>query len=312
MARRNSLRTKSIAPQDDAVELPAAESPKATASRPRQPHVPVFRQSQEGDASTVALDQKTGRETSRNAFALVPMNPSRVWESIPEIRPDTETMIGNGLFPFGEQHPVTRYFDILRTRVLQAMSTNSWTRLAITSPTHGCGNSFVAANLALSLARLPSCRTVLLDLELRAPSLAGMFGLQDAPRLSEFLSGNQSIDAQFLRIGSNLALGLNGKPVPRSAEAIQNPEFGHAMDLLRDQLQPDVIIFDTPPVTGSDDVIALTGQADAVLLVADGTVSTAEDIAAAERMLEGRLPLIGVVLNRAQDRGLSRYTYGRR
>ena len=144
------------------------------------------------------------------------------------------------------------YFDMLRTRVLQALSAKGWTRIAVTSPTHGCGKSFVAANLALSMARLPSCRTVLMDLELREPELAHLFGQKDAAPLIEFLMGEQPLEGHFRRIGRNLALALNGEAVPHAAELLQDPEFDNAMGALRDLLQPDVVIlFDTAARAGA-------------------------------------------------------------
>lgn len=288
------------------------DSPEHPAGKARRGHVPLFRPGQPGTAYPVTLDQKTGREIFAAPIVLAPLNHARVWESITEITPDPDKLARNGLFADSEQHPATQTFDILRTRVLQAMAKNGWTRLAVTSPTHGCGKSFVAANLALSLARLPSCRTVLMDLELRAPALAGLFGIRDAAPLIEFLMGEQPLESQFRRIGRNLALAVNGEPVARAAELIMDPEFARAMAAMRDLLQPDIVILDTPPALTSDDVISLSGQADAVLLVTDGTASTPQDIAAAEHLLETRLPILGVVLNRAQDRALSRYRYGSR
>lgn len=278
----------------------------------RTGHVPVFRQGQSIAAEPVTLDQRTGREIFLAPMALAPFNPARVWESITEIPLDAEKLARNGLFADPAQSPVTRTFDILRTRVLQAMAKHKWTRIAVTSPTHGCGKSFVAANLALSMARLPSCRTVLMDLELREPDLARHFGLREIGPLIEFLMGEQPLEGHFRRVGRNLALALNGEPVPRASELIQDPEFGNAMAALRDLLQPDVVVMDTPPALASDDVISLADQADAVILVTDGSRTTPEDIRACERLFEGRLPLLGVVLNRAEDRSLDRYAYGQR
>lgn len=283
-----------------------------TAPPPRTPYVSLFRPGQPVPENAVTLDQRTGREVFMTPTAFAPLNPARVWESITETTADAERLAGNGLFADAERHPVAKSFDILRTRMVQGMAKHGWTRLAVTSPTHGCGKSFVAGNLALSLARLPSCRTVLLDLELRAPHLAQLFGLKDAPPLAEFLTGEQPLESTFRRIGRNLALGLNGAPVAMAAETLQDPEFARAMEALRELLQPDIVVIDTPPVLGSDDVIALAGQVDAVLLVTDGTRSSPEEITECERLFEGRLPLLGVVLNRAQDRAPGRYRYGRR
>lgn len=289
-----------------------ADSPQGKGRAPaRGGRVPLFRPDHPEALRPVTLDQRTGREIFAPPVALAPLNPARVWESITEITPDPDRLARNGLFPQSEQHPAAQYFDTLRTRVLQAMAKHRWTRLAVTSPTHGCGKSFVAANLALSLGRLPSCRTVLMDLELRTPHLAGLFGQTDAAPLIEFLMGEQPLEGHFRRLGRNLALALNGEPVARAAELIQDPEFSRALSALDDLLQPDILILDTPPALGSDDVIALAGRAQAVLLVTDGTRSSAEEIAATERLFEGQLPILGVVLNRAQDRGLARFGYGR-
>jgi Mrp family chromosome partitioning ATPase len=84
------------------------------------------------------------------------------------------------------------------------------------------------------------------------------------------------------------------------------------MAALRDLLQPDVVLVDTPPALGSDDVLSLAEEVDAVLLVVDGTATSPEDLRACERLFESRLPVLGTVLNRAQDRAMGRYTYGRR
>lgn len=278
----------------------------------RPGHVSLFRPGQPLADHTVTLDQRTGREIFMAPMALAPFNPARVWESITELQTPAETLARNGLFPDASQNPVTSIFDMLRTRVLLAMAGRKWTRVAVTSPTHGCGKSFVAANLALSMARLPSCRTVLMDLELREPQLDRLFGQKDAAPLSEFLMGEQPLEGHFRRLGRNLALALNGEAVPSASELLQDPEFGNAMAALRDLLQPDVVVMDTPPALASDDVLSLSSHVDAVILVTDGTVTSPEDIRACERLFEGRLPILGIVLNRAQDRTTDRYAYGNR
>ncbi|GAB1360927.1 hypothetical protein MASR1M32_01630 [Rhodobacter sp.] len=281
-------------------------------SGPRPAQVSVFRPGRSVAPGNVTLDQRTGREIFLAPTALVPFNPARVWESITEISTSPMDWERNGLFADSGHNPVTRTFDMLRTRVLQALSKECWTRIAVTSPTHGCGKSFVAANLALSLARLPSCRTVLMDLELRDPQLAGLFGVADAQPLIEFLMGEQPLEGQFRRIGRNLALALNGAAVPHPSELLQDPEFPNALSTVRELLQPDVVLIDTPPALGADDVLSLASQVDAVLLVVDGTRTSPEDVRACERLFDGRLPILGTVLNRAQDRTTDRYAYGRR
>ncbi|HSF64005.1 MAG TPA: exopolysaccharide biosynthesis protein, partial [Paracoccaceae bacterium] len=151
-----------------------------------------------------------------------------------------------------------------------------------------------------------SGRTVLLDLDLRNPGLAGLFGLAAPLPMRDLLSGRAAPEAQLIRAGRGLALGLNGRAEAAAAELLLEPAAQDALAAVLRDLEPDVLIYDVAPVLGSDEVVALLPQTDAVLLVADGTQTTAADLRACERMFQGRVPLLGVVLNRAQDRGLAR------
>lgn len=294
------------------MSIDAPKNPPNEGHPPRTMHVPVFRTGNSAAGKAITIDQRSGQEIFLAPNLLVPFNPARIWESLSEIRVTASELARNGLFPISSQSPVTRTFDVLRTRVLQAMGSRKWTRVAVTSPTHGCGKSFVASNLALSMARLPSCRTVLLDLELRNPSLARLFLQEETASLAEVLFGKKPLETHFRRFGPNLALGLSGEGAQLSSEILQDPEFANALAEMNDLLQPDVVIIDTPPALVGDEVLALASEIDAVLLVVDGTRTSPEEVRACERLLEGKVPLLGTVLNQAQDRALDRYVYGRR
>lgn len=192
-------------------------------------------------------------------------------------------------------------FDMLRTRLITALKANGWRRVAITAPTAGCGKTFCAINLAISLSRLQATRTVLLDLDLRAPGIAGALGLKPAAPLTDLLTGAQDMSTQLMRIGDNLALGLNDTPVGNSAELLQAPQTARALKAMQLELRPDVVLYELPPALSHDDVSAFLPQIDAVLLVADGAQTTADDITACERILTDRTPLLGIVLNKADD-----------
>lgn len=293
------------APMDDESFRKMAEEIK----RPRATDVSVFRQN-----AASGHPPHQGAEPSR-AMAVVPQklsppNPDRVWESLSAVALNGAQLNGKGLFTNPQQSKSADYFDILRTRLLHAMQERGWKRIAITSPTHGCGKTFIAANLALSLARLPSSRTVLLDLELRQPGLAKLFGLHDIGPIRDFLTSDQPLESHFQRVGRTLALGLNSTPMPDAAETLHEPATASAIAAMMAQLDPDMVIIDAPPVLVNDDVLALLPQVDAVLLVVDGTKTTAEEVRICERLFANQCPLMGVVLNRAQDRSLRRYRYG--
>lgn len=269
----------------------------------------LFRPGKTVSAPPVTLDLVKGREIFTAPLTPLRINPAKVWESLSAIPHDPEKLIGNNLFPNASNHPAALAFDQLRSKLLHGLAEKGWKRIAVTSPTHGCGKSFVATNLALSLARRPVSRTALIDLDLREPHLAGILGQSDAPNIAEFLTGEQPLESVFRRLGRTLALGLNSTPVETASELLHNPDTGVALAAMIEQLDPEVVLYDMPPALGTDDLLALAPSVDAVLLVTDGTKSSPEDIRACERLLHGRIPLLGVVLNRAQDRAAQRHTY---
>lgn len=276
----------------------------ASAERPgKAGRVALFRPGPVRHDAPLNLDQRTGQMRWPSPGSFAPLTPDKAWRSLTAISPTPAFLAANGLVWGLEDTPGALAFDMLRTRVLQAMAKRNWLCLGVTGPDAGAGASFVAANLALSAAQLPSCRTVLLDLDLRNPALAWRFGLADAPALTGCLIGDEPFESHFRRLGENLALGLNGVPSGHSAETIQHPAMGEALSAMRDMFQPDLVILDMPPTLASDDVLALAPQLDAVLLVIDGHGSTPGRVRECLRLLEGQVPLLGVVLNRARDRG---------
>jgi Mrp family chromosome partitioning ATPase len=277
----------------------------------RGPVASLFRPGQIVSAPAMTLDLVKGREIFTAPLASLRVNPAKVWESLSALQLSVEKLQGNNLFPLPSNQPAALAVDQLRSKILHGLATKGWKRIAVTSPTHGCGKSFVATNLALSLARRPASRTALIDLDLRRPQLAGLLGLTDLPEFADFLTGDQPLESVFRRFGRTLALGLNGTPVEMAAEMLHSPETAVALSALVEQLDPEVVIYDMPPALGTDDVLAMAPSLDAVLLVADGTKTTAEDLRASERLFEGRIALMGVVLNRAQERSAQRRGYGK-
>ncbi len=310
MARHQTL-AFTPEPEPDIGIFAMAEDDAPRSRRDRHTPVSVFRPGHAPEHDLSAFDLKTGRDIFTDPYPLALFNPARVWESLNGATLDGDHLAGNGLFTKPDESPAGTAFDILRTRVSQAMAERGWRRIGITSPTHGCGKSFTAANLALSLARRPGSRTVLIDLDLRRPNLHSLLGLSPTGALRDFLEGTQPMESLFVRVGRSLAIGLNAEAVADAGDVLHAADTAQALEAMEVQLDPELVILDLPPALVSDDVIAMAGKLDAVLIVADGTRTTAKDIRACETLFEGRIPVMGVVLNRAQDRGLGRYRYGK-
>jgi protein-tyrosine kinase len=198
--------------------------------------------------------------------------------------------------------PLAASFDVMRTKILLQARANSWRRLAITSPTADCGKTTIAANLAFCLARQSELRVLLVDLDLRRPAILQTFGITRDLDIARVLAGDGEPDAQMLRIGANLAVTANARPVEHSAELLQGVQAAEVLDRIEARFAPDLVIFDMPPMLVADDTLGFIDQTDCALLVAAAEQTTLEEIAKCEADLASRTNSLGVVLNRCRYR----------
>lgn len=224
------------------------------------------------------------------------------WAAIPVVMDDINRLGTGGTAPSIARGSVAAAaMDQLRTQLLRVTADKGWRRIGVTSAARGAGRSFVAAGLAASIARLETVRVLLIDADLEDPGLAHLLDLDAPGPLEAVLDGHVPPQRHLRRVGASLALALNDTPVPQAAERMLTPEAILALRSLIDAAGPDLVIHDLPPLVGDPLTPALLPQLDAVLLVADGLRSTAREILDCERLLEGQVPLLGIVLNKSED-----------
>lgn len=226
------------------------------------------------------------------------------WDAIAEVSPGPASplRVRPGLM---EEDEVAASFNQLRTSLLKSLRSEGYSRIAVSAPTSGCGTTFCTAQLALSLARTPGLRTVVLDMNLRRPGLARELDMPGGGDIPGFLAGEVRPSDHLVRVGNQLALGLGQGPEPEADHLMVSEEAAYAVGNLMDRMTPDVLICDMPPVLEQDDLSAFLPQIDGVLLVADATQTLPEHIAACERVLLGQTRVLGVVLNQARRRHAS-------
>ncbi|MCK0168700.1 CpsD/CapB family tyrosine-protein kinase [Jannaschia sp. S6380] len=255
-----------------------------------------------------ATDQEA--PISRKVAPAASRTVEEAWAALPRFEPEAEHL--------ADKRVVTRQggarsapFDVLRTRTLQQMKAQGWSRLAVTSPGPGCGKSTVTMNLAFSLARQTDIRTVVLDLDLRRPMLASILGLQARHEITAAIRGTAEPGAQMTRVGENLAFATTRTPVHDPAELLQGRRIGKLLERIEAQFAPDVIVFDLPPVMVSDDAIAFLPNADCALMIAAAEQSTLGQVDACEKELAQQTNVLGVVLNKCGHPGdYHHYGYG--
>ena len=239
-----------------------------------------------------------------------------VWSNLMTLPVDPRTLARNLVITASREDPAHAAFDVLRTRLVQALAEHGWRRVGITSPTRDCGKTFTAVNLAITLSRYDNCRTLLMDMDLRNPTLARRIGADNPLAMGDFLRGQIPTEA-FLRrmapndlnIGGNLAYGLNGRVESYAAELFQQQSTADVLERLQDETQADVVLFDLPPALAQDDVIAFRPHFDCILMVVGGGITKASDVRESIRRLGEDKPVIGIVLNKAEGEGVDDYSY---
>ncbi len=200
-------------------------------------------------------------------------------------------------------------FDGMRTKLLHEMRKNGWRRVAITSPGSACGKSTLSLNLAFGLARQRDMRTMLIDLDLRRPSIEKMLNLPEKHAFALALAGTSDPEEHMFCYKNKLAFATNRSPAQDPSELLQGKDAARVIDGLEARYNPDVMIFDTAPLLTCDDTNAFLDQIDCVLLVAAAETSTVEEMKKCEHEIREKSNLLGVVLNKC--RYLEKpYTYG--
>jgi protein-tyrosine kinase len=194
-------------------------------------------------------------------------------------------------------------FRVLRTKVLQQLDRAGQRTVAITSTMAGEGKSFVATNLALSIA-LDVRRTVLLvDADLRHPAIHRCFGIKPQLGLSDALQEKVPLPDCLCHVGfERLVVLPGGKPVEGSAEVLSGPHMQRLSRELHDRYSDRIVIYDLPPLFTTADALSFLPNVEASLLVVGEGMASAEDVQRATRMLAESTNFLGTVLNLSQER----------
>jgi Mrp family chromosome partitioning ATPase len=256
----------------------------------------------------MSFDRQSSRKHRETPGAILPGRASfsrqkvePAWAVSPAAL-DPDHLRRHRIIAHGTDAPAQVPFNHLRTRLLKSLKDNNWRRIAITSPSPACGKSVVAVNLALSMARVPQCRAALIDLDLRRSSVARVLGVRAAASIGEYYHGTAKLAECFLAIAPNLFVGLNHEPIEKTGELLQGPRTTDLHSEIAAALDPDVIIFDLPPLLVSDDAIGFIPSVDAVLVVVAAGTSTAAELDDTERQISALGKYVGVILNKADVR----------
>ena len=253
-------------------------------------------------------DLAPGLDTGSAAVAPAPAGvPPFDIERLEWVQPDVDLLEQNRVV-IDERSSASAAYKVLRTRVLQRMRRNGWKTLAVTGTCPNEGKTLTAINLSINLAWHLTTSVVLVDLDLRNPSIHRVLGIDTRYGVMDYLNGDVPLVRTGVRPGmERLGVIMNDRPVANASELLSSPE---AVQLIEEVKAGDdrIAIFDMPPIFAGDDVLAFAPLVDAVLIVlAQGTTNRASLVGLRE--LLQNVNVIGSVLNRSSER-VAPYYYG--
>jgi protein-tyrosine kinase len=193
----------------------------------------------------------------------------------------------NGVMPADASGPAGHAFKMLRTQVLQRMQQQGWNTLAVLSATPKDGKTFVAINLAIAIAGDTNHTALLVDFDLRNPSVHQRFGIQPEIGIEQCLRGEASVAEaldQPAGLSQAAAAARAREPVSNSSEsALQRTHAAGSFAKLKTATPTAWCLFDLPPVLGADDALAFAPQVDAALVVVAKSTRAARICCAALR-----------------------------
>lgn len=223
-----------------------------------------------------------------------------VYERTRSYTPPQALLNQNRIIDSASSDPAAAAFRMLRTQVMQRMEENHWRSLAIFSPTSDDGKTTTAINLAVSLANSQRHTVLLVDFDLKRPSIAAMMGIQPAAGTNDLLQGNGRIEDCLYHpeTFARLVVLPARAAMENSSEAISGPRGRELIAELRGRYSDRIVVFDLPPVLGVDDALAFAPLVECGLMVVAEGQTRRDDVVRSMELLR-KTPIIGTVLNRA-------------
>jgi polysaccharide biosynthesis transport protein len=254
------------------------------------------------------LDRRVREPSDLESIYGLPMLGS-VPESAALARPQRHGGAGARALPSVE----TEAFNLIRAHLRFFNVDNDVRTLVVASASPGDGKTTIARHLAEAAARMGS-RVLLVEADLRQPTLAQHLSINPAPGLTDVLIGAigmgdaiQSIDLDEIPMGRTLDVLVSGAAAPNPGELVES----RAMASLLEQAATryDLTVIDTPPLTSVSDAFPLLTKVDGVVIV--GWVGHSRRDAAQrlhQVLASSGAPVLGVIANGTSSGGPGPYT----
>ncbi|MBW1983008.1 MAG: CpsD/CapB family tyrosine-protein kinase [Deltaproteobacteria bacterium] len=261
-----------------------------------------FSDALEKSRASAARTDQTKRSSQQASLSARAIDELRL-DTKPKVEPQEQAVAFSGkvdprLVCFTEPaSPAAESFKLLRAKIFTNTRQQEIRTLIVTSPQPFDGKSLVAANLAMTIARGINEHVLLIDADMRRPSLHKIFGLQVSQGLFEYLRQGTSIEPYLTKTPvAKLVLVPAGMNPQDPSELLSSDKMRTLLQELRDRYSDRYIIIDAPPASFAAESKFLVHMSDATLLVVrSGKTRLQATKEAIKNLVEEKI--LGVVFN---------------
>ena len=223
---------------------------------------------------------------------------------------NTERLRGKRIVTGSTDDQAGESYKLLRTQILQRTRTENKNLLMLTGPQPNEGKTLTAVNLGISLSQEVDKTVLLVDCDLRRPTVNEYFGLPSGPGLVDYLSGKQTIPELLVHPEgfSKFVILPGGRPIAEAAELISSPIMVALVEELKHFYPDRYVLFDLPPLLSFADPLAFAPLVDGIILVVEMGSTRREDIQRCVELLKD-FPVLGTVLNKVEGTDHGYYYY---
>jgi len=202
---------------------------------------------------------------------------------------------------------ISEEYRKLCTRIFSVTEKKDQNTLLVTSSAMGEGKSLTSVNLATVIASKIDHTVLLVDCDLRNPTMHKYFGLTPEVGLVDYLKGNIELEDALINTGiGRMTLLPAGTPPDNPVELLSSNKMQQLIRDIKERYKNRYIIIDSTPVLSTAESIAIAGQVDGVIFVVRERMVPKKEVIHALSLLKGA-NLLGVVLNADEDKSDSYY-----
>jgi len=206
------------------------------------------------------------------------------------------------ILPAGASGPHGAAYKMLRTQVLRRLDKIQANSLAIVGVESGAGKTLTAINLAVTVAADSNRTALLVDLDLRKPSIHRRLGLEPDVGIDDCIRHQRALWEAMVRLrGYERLVVLPARErCEDSSELLSALRTQEMMKEMRERYKDRILIFDLPPVLRADDALAFSRHVQAALVVVREGHTHRNDLISTLDLLRD-LPIVGTVLNATRE-----------